>query len=402
MQRRKKLSRPGVRAWPKELKTVSYEANDIFDEFKYETLRREAEKKGHHRTKVLTSFPAHNPIVFRYRMGKKLRKIVQTIEVLVTEMNTFDFRQQAPPSKQWRKTDSIMVDFDKGIVSRSRDEEKKKIIKILLGEASNMDLTVLPISGMGGLGKTTFVQLIYNDPAIKKHFELRRWCCVSDDFDAANIASTICQASVNDNRGREKALQDLQSLISGKRYLIVLDDVWNPDNDMSGKLRSCLKQGGKGSAVLTTTRNAEIARRMSMGAAQAHNIEKLSDEYVKEIIQSRAFDYEIDKESLIQLWMAQDFIPVQEDDHPEAVGEEIFKELTWRSFFEDVEAFPIMSQLRNGTICKIHDLMHDIAQSVMEKECVTILDMLSGFQDKYTLQDRFITCGTLICQEIGI
>jgi hypothetical protein len=48
-------------------------------------------------------------------------------------------------------------------------------------------------------------------------------------------------------------------------------------------------------------------------------------------------DYEIDKESLIQLWMAHDFIPVQEGDHPEAVGEEIFKELTWRSFFQDVE-----------------------------------------------------------------
>jgi hypothetical protein len=56
----KGASRPGVSAWLKELKTVSYEANDVFDEFKYEALRREAEKKGHRRIKALTSFPLYS------------------------------------------------------------------------------------------------------------------------------------------------------------------------------------------------------------------------------------------------------------------------------------------------------------------------------------------------------
>ena len=40
-------NRPGVRVWLKDLKTVAYKANDVFDEFKYEALRREAKKKGH-------------------------------------------------------------------------------------------------------------------------------------------------------------------------------------------------------------------------------------------------------------------------------------------------------------------------------------------------------------------
>ncbi|KAK3119354.1 hypothetical protein QOZ80_9BG0718600 [Eleusine coracana subsp. coracana] len=417
----------GVGVWLRNLKSVSYEANDVFDEFKYEALRREAQKKGHHKIKGFLSFPARNPIVFRYRMGKKLRKIVQTIEVLVTEMNKFGFRhiQQAPPSKRWRETDPIMVDSDKDIISRSRDEEKKKIMRILLDEACGKDLTVLPIVGMGGLGKTTFVQLIYNDPAIEKHFELRRWCCVSNDFDAANIANNICQTNVNEYSGREKALWDLQRLISGKRYLIVLDDVWDPNDDNWGKLKTCLNHGDKGSVVLTTTRNAKIAQRMAMGVAEAYNIERLSDEHLKEILESRAFslqkpnhceldeivdkivdkcvgcplaakalgsvlstktdmndwkdiltktniytdttetrrilklsfedlpsymkqcfafcaifpkDYDIDVEILIQLWMAHDFIPLQEDNHPKTTGAEIFKELAWRSFFQDVKS----------------------------------------------------------------
>ncbi|CAM0145552.1 unnamed protein product [Urochloa decumbens] len=468
----KRAFRPGVAAWLKDLKTVAYEANEVFDEFNYEALRREAKKKGHCKKLIMGAvrlLPARNSIVFRYRMGKKLRRIVQAIEVLVTEMNAFGFRhlqQAAPLLYQCRKTDPVIIDSDKDIISRSRDQEKSKIVGMLLDEANNMDLMVLPIVGMGGLGKTTFVQLIYNDPAVENHFELQRWCCVSDDFDISTIASNICQTNY---KAGEKTLNDLKSMISGKRYLIVLDDVWNRDADVWGKLMSCLKLGGKGSAVLTTTRDAEVARIMKMGVPEAYNIEKLNPNHLKEIVQSRAFslkkpnidgvdsiidtivdrcvgsplaakafgsmlstktslnewkdisaksniciertgilpilklsfddlpshmkqcfafcaifpkDCEIDVEVLIQLWMAHDFIPVQEDEHPETIGAGIFEELTWRSFFQDIKQTTFDYDkgrflCRKQTKCKMHDLMHDIALFVMGKECVTIVNKWS-------------------------
>ncbi|KAI5002014.1 hypothetical protein ZWY2020_026664 [Hordeum vulgare] len=81
--------RPGVSAWLKALKAVAYKANDVFDEFKYEALRREAKRKGQDNkfsTDVVLLRPAHSPILFRYRMGKKLRKIVHTIEILEADM----------------------------------------------------------------------------------------------------------------------------------------------------------------------------------------------------------------------------------------------------------------------------------------------------------------------------
>uniref|UniRef100_K3ZH07 Uncharacterized protein n=1 Tax=Setaria italica TaxID=4555 RepID=K3ZH07_SETIT len=318
-----------------------------------------------------------------------------------------------------------------------------------------------PTPGRRTQGQTRRSSILVRDQE-SKHFEFRRWCCVSDDFDVSTIASNICQTN---EKYREKSLQELQSTISGKRYLIVLDDVWNRDGDKWGKLKACLKQGGKGSAVLTTTRDAEVARIMTMGVAEAHNIENLSDEHLKEIVQSRAFslqnpnmeeqdgilsgfvrrcvgsplaakafgsmlsnrtsvnewkdvlaksdicsektgilpilklsfddlssdmkqcfafcalfpkDYEIDVDLLIRLWMAHDFIPVQEDDNLETVGKYIFEELTRRSFFQEVRqtlqfGYFGRSSLRKSTICKIHDLMHDIALSVLGKECVTIV-----------------------------
>ncbi|KAL6845697.1 hypothetical protein ACP4OV_024520 [Aristida adscensionis] len=485
----KGVYRPGVRAWLKELKTVAYRANDVFDEFKYEALRRDAMKKGQNSKlgkNVASFFSTDNPIAFRHRMGKKLQSIVQAIEVLVVEMNAFGFThlQQAPLSNQWRQTDSIMVDSEKDIVSRSRDEERKEIVKILLDHDGNEDVMVLPIVGMGGLGKTTFVQLIYNDPDIEKHFGLRRWCCVSDDFDVGVIASNICESPGKD---REKALQELKKEVNGKKYLIVLDDVWNRDADKWGKLKTCLKQGGKGSVVVITTRDEEVARVMTMGATRTYKLGKLGDKYQKEIIESKAFifqkpdsnelddimhkivercdgsplagkafgsmlstkttmqewkdmlaksniftersrispilklsfddlpshmkkcfafcamfpkDYEIDVEDLIRLWIAHDLVVVpQEEDNLETVGAQIFKELTWRSFFQDVKhTYPIKTfryktRLRHITTCKIHDLMHDIATSVMGKDCVSVPGRPSDMEfPPRTVRHVFMSC----------
>ncbi|XBJ20046.1 hypothetical protein VPH35_010928 [Triticum aestivum] len=76
--------REGAKAWLQELKTVAYEANQVFDEFKYEALRLEAKKNGHYAKlgfDVIKLFPTHNHIVFRRRMARKLCRILQAIEV---------------------------------------------------------------------------------------------------------------------------------------------------------------------------------------------------------------------------------------------------------------------------------------------------------------------------------
>ena len=245
---------------------MAYEANEVFDEFKYEALRRDAKEKGHYKKlgfDIISLFPARNPIVFRYRMGKKLCRIVHTIEVLVREMNNLGFKhtQQAPPSKQWRNTDSIIIDSEKGIVSRSRNEEKKKVVDILIDQAGDRDLIVLPIVGMGGLGKTTLAQLIYNEPEVQKHFQLLLWVCVSDTFDVNSLAKSIVEASPNKNVDTDKPpLDRLQKLVSGQQYLLVLDDVW--DNKELRKweiMKLCLKHGGMGRALFTTNRDKRVA-----------------------------------------------------------------------------------------------------------------------------------------------
>ncbi|KAM0856585.1 hypothetical protein ACQ4PT_048988 [Festuca glaucescens] len=471
---------PGVSAWLKALKAVAYRANDVFDEFKYEALRREAKRKGHHRnfsTDAVRLRLVHNPILFRYRMGKKLRKIVHTIEDLVVDMNAFGFKYRPPTatSKQWRQTDSIIIDSENIV---SRESEKWQIVDKLLARSKNKDLLVLPIVGMGGLGKTTFAQIIYNDPDIQKHFQLRRWVCVLDDFDVTDIANKISMSIEKDS---ESALEKLQQEISGRRYLLVLDDVWNRDVDKWAKLKYCLQQcGGSGSAILMTTRDERVAQ--IMGTAQAHQLVKMDKNDLLAIFEKRAFEldeekpdelvqigkeivdrchgsplaakalgsvlstqksveewgsilkkssicdeesgilpilklsyddlpahmkqcfafcatfpknYWINVEKLIQLWMANDFIPSEDAIRPETKGKQIFNELASRSFFQDVNQVPVHEDESGNnymTVCTVHDLMHDVALSVMGKECLTMDERLNNMEIlPYTVRHLFLS-----------
>ncbi|XP_037416169.1 putative disease resistance protein RGA4 [Triticum dicoccoides] len=471
--------RDGAMAWLEEVKRVAYEANEVFDEFNYEALRREAKKNGHYVKlgfDAVKLFPTHNRFAFRNKMGKKLCRVLQSLEVLVAEMNAFGFKyqQQAPASKQWRKTDHVIFD-PKEIISRSRSQDTKNIVATLLGHASNENLMVLPIVGVGGLGKTTLAQLIYNEPEVQKHFELLIWVCVSDNFDVDSLANSIVEAATPNRNtaeatSKKRPLDRLQDGLSGHRYLLVLDDVWNRESDKWEMLKARLTHSAKGSVVLITTRDGGVAK--IMGSVKPYDLAGLEDDFIKEIIETRAFnmqkeeerpavlvkmvgeivkrcrgsplaatalgsvlytktseeewkaissrsnvcteesgilpilklsyndlsaqmkqcfafcavfpkDYEIDVDKLIQLWIAHGFIQDQREVSLETIAKWIFSELTSRSFFVDVKQVEVecyeigfircVDRYYKQT-CKIHDLMHDVALSTMEKECALAPD----------------------------
>lgn len=144
----------------------------------------------------------------------------------------------------------------------------EKTIKDIITSAGNSceKLSVLPLVGPGGIGKTTFSQHLYNDKRIEEHFSVRVWICVSTDFDVLKISQQILSCIEGSNNANQTtSLDQLQISISqnlkSKRFLIVFDDIWEcTDQSWENLLAPFMKGEAKGSMVLVTTRFPFIAK----------------------------------------------------------------------------------------------------------------------------------------------
>ncbi|XP_039855445.1 putative disease resistance protein RGA3 [Panicum virgatum] len=125
---------------------------------------------------------------------------------------------------------------------------------------------VLPIIGMGGLGKTTLAKMVYNDHRVQNHFELKMWHCVSKNFEATTIVRSVIELATKgtcDLPDNMELLQGkLQEVIGRKRFLLVLDDVWNEEqrlweDDLKPLL--CSSKGGSRSMILVTSCIQQVA-----------------------------------------------------------------------------------------------------------------------------------------------
>ncbi|KAK9213847.1 hypothetical protein WN944_005832 [Citrus x changshan-huyou] len=112
----------------------------------------------------------------------------------------------------------------------------------------------------------------------KNHFDLKTWTCVSDDFDVIRLTKTILTSIVThqnvDNLNLNKLQEELNKQLSGKKFLLVLDDVWNRNYDDWVDFSRPLGASARGSKIIVSTRNHEVAK--IMGTLPAYQLKKLS------------------------------------------------------------------------------------------------------------------------------
>ncbi|XP_039118411.1 putative disease resistance protein RGA3 [Dioscorea cayenensis subsp. rotundata] len=280
LQIQRQLMEQAVRSWLMLLRDVAYDAEDILDQANTHVLliQRKAEFYGSLKSKVRDFFSLHhNPLLFQLQLGDKLKSINKRIDDVVEEMHTFNFNvvdnKNNNSDRPWRnrpQTHSYVPESD--VIGR--DENKKEIVQMLIHDHFEEKVAVVSIVGMGGLGKTTLAQLIYGDENVKNHFQLRIWVCVFDDYDVPKLARNIMLASSEksyDHTNMEVLQRDLRQLLGQKRYLLVLDDVWNENHMKWDALRQLLLDGAEGSRILVTTRNENYSR--IMGARKPYPLQ---------------------------------------------------------------------------------------------------------------------------------
>ncbi|KAF8667220.1 hypothetical protein HU200_052882 [Digitaria exilis] len=198
---------------------------------------------------------------------------------------------------EWDNRQETSFDAGKELII-GREEEKKRMASSI--ESMPEKIIILPIYGVGGIGKTTFARLIYNDTKFRDYSQV--WVYVSTRFDLCKIGnSIISQLSGKENQANDLELIKccLTKLLNGKNILIVLDDLWQNNTIELVDLKDMLDPGdSKKRIVLVTTRSEEIAKKMCINI-KPYKIQALEDEMCLDIIKQKSdFEGRHDKEKL--------------------------------------------------------------------------------------------------------
>ncbi|KAH9689140.1 hypothetical protein KPL70_015381 [Citrus sinensis] len=492
---KRQIKEETVRLWLDQLRDACYDMEDVLGEWNTARLKLQIDGVDDHendalvpKKKVCSFFPAAScfgckPIFLRRRVALKMKDINETLDDIAKQKAEFGFAVNVINSNERadQRVPSISLIDESEIFGR--ETQKNDLVNKLLCESSEEQKgpCVISLVGMGGIGKTTLAQLAYNNDDVKNHFEKRIWVCVSDPFDVFRIARAIIEALTGSapNFGEFQSLmQHVQGCVEGKKFLLVLDDVWNKDDSKWEPFYNCLKIGFHGSKILITTRDETTAHIMKstdiipiavlfekecwsifesiafFGKSMegCENFKKIGREIVgkckglplavktigsllrsknteeewKNILKSEIWDHEVVergllaplllsynelpskvkhcfsycavfpkdleiwKHELIKLWMAQGYLNEKGNKEMEDIGEEHFNILASSSFFQEFETDV------DGKVykCKMHDLVHDLAQFICRNACLTVKipggeeSIMSSFEQKKVVHLR--------------
>jgi len=296
----KQLNNRTIKAWLQQLKDAVYVLDDILDECSIES----------HRFSGLPSFYPNN-IWFRHKICKKLKEITSRLNQIAEIKDKFllqaggTIKDMSIEVAEWRQTTSINAEH----TVYGREGDKEKIVKFLVNQVQDYDVvSIYPIVGLGGVGKTTIAQLVYNDHQVCKHFDTKFWVCVSEVFSVKRIVCSIIE-SISGSKCYDSNLDVMQrkvrEMLQGKRFLLVLDDVWKRnqevefglDHDNWNMLKSVMSCGTKGSCILLSTRDSDVAK--ITGTCQVHCLSGLSEDECWSLFKQYAFG--LDKEEQPEL-----------------------------------------------------------------------------------------------------
>jgi len=249
------------------LRELIFEAEDILADCQLHSRDNELFSTGW----LMCIYPTKVPA--QYQTGKRLKEIIEKITNIKQDIATYfgvSFSNQPHHvygcndlSQRWS---SPVYDHTQ-VVGLEGDTRK---VKDWLFEADG-GILAIGVVGMGGLGKTTIALKVYNDREVEGRFERRMWVSVSQTFSEEQILRSMLRnlgdASIGDDRG--ELLRKINQYLIGKKYLIVMDDVWGEDFAWWERIVEGLPKGN-GSVVIITSRFKKVVQKMGVRENRIH------------------------------------------------------------------------------------------------------------------------------------
>ena len=291
----KQFSNNLVKQWLIQVKNAVYDAEDLLDEIATDALRCQIEAAADSQTcgtfQVCNQFSDWVKAPFAAQsMERRLKKIIATLEAIAQEKDGLGLIEgggEKPPSRS-PSTSLVDESFVYG-----RNDIKEEIVQWLLSDNEDINIDVICIVGMGGIGKTTLAQLLYNHDKVEEHFHRTAWVCVSTEFNLFKVTKSILEEigyEPTSDGNLDLLHRQLKESIANKKFLLFLDDIWDVES-LNWESLECLGAPlmgvARGSKIVVTSHDESVAE--TMRSVRTHCLGELSPQHCWSLFEKIAF-----------------------------------------------------------------------------------------------------------------
>ncbi|KAL0927245.1 hypothetical protein M5K25_001409 [Dendrobium thyrsiflorum] len=299
---KKKFGESSTELWLSELKDVMYDAEDLIELCRIEGAQLLADQNPESRTSSVRcdfsfAFSCFTSVPLRHEIGNRIEEINNRLNQIYEDRKHYKLEKstisKTPQITQVDSRQTSSMD-DPFVVGREVEVEANSLVDRILAEVVDEKCLLFVVTGMGGIGKTTLAQKIFNHSKIKTFFNLDPvWVCVSQNYIEIELLKQVIRGAKG-SYGDANTKSELQiilrdSVASGRSLFLVLDDVWRADVWVD-LFRVPLDNSNASVRILITTRDENVANELQ--AAYIHSVTHLSEESSWDMLRMRIFSEE--------------------------------------------------------------------------------------------------------------
>ncbi|KAJ1276409.1 hypothetical protein BS78_05G212600 [Paspalum vaginatum] len=273
------------RIWARDLRELSYDIEDAVDTLllvhhgrsgELTCCPRSLKELIHRSCDLLSRFQA------RRRVAAEIRGIKRRVVEVGERRERYKVSGGDAPTKPVTVDPRLPARYEKVTnlvgIGRARDE----VIEILMGGGETSEV-IVSIVGFGGLGKTTLATVAYQQ--LRVQFDCSAFVSVSRTPDLEKLFGDMFYqlAKKSDAVAGISIIDKLREFLDKKRYLIIIDDLW--DISIWKIIKCALPENNCGYRIITTTRILNVAEQVG----GAYKLKPLSVDNSKKLLYRRIF-----------------------------------------------------------------------------------------------------------------